>query len=155
VSREGRRRWGFNERFVIGKQDNPMMERWRILQTPWGGLYVHFIFREDLDPVPHDHPWRFWRMVLKGGYLEEYFVQPSTGDLLKGFQTHLPLRPSRFPTEHAHRIVSVIPGTISLVLVGPKSRVWGFWDNGTWIDYRDALGLRPSEGVTDSNGRAV
>lgn len=153
MSREGRARWGLNQTFVIGRQDNPMMKRWRLIQTPLFGLYVHFIYREDLDPIPHDHPWTFWRMVLRGGYDEIYHDDPAS----PGEQTRfiLPWRPNRFPTSAAHRIVFVRPGTVSLVLVGRKRRTWGFWEPfGTpyllgrrWIDYRDALGLRPTEGV--------
>lgn len=152
MSREGRARWGLLQTFVIGRQSNPMMKRVRLIQTPRFGIYLHFIYREDLDPVPHDHPWVFWRMVLKGGYGEVYFADPANGS--GHYQGITPFRPSRFPTEHAHRIWHVEPGTVSLVLVGPKRRVWGFWGPSeehtprTWVDYRDALGLRPTEGVS-------
>src|SRR4051794_6827094 len=70
-SQPGKRtRWTINERFVIGKPGNPMMERWRLIQTPLLGVYVHFIYREDLDPTPHDHPWAFVSLVLRGEYQE-------------------------------------------------------------------------------------
>lgn len=151
MSREGHRRWGLLQTFVIGKQDNPMMKRVRLIQTPLGGIYLHFIYREDLDPVPHDHPWTFWRCVLHGGYGEVYFDDPRLG---RGRHRALtPFRPERFPTTHAHRIWHVEPGTVSLVIVGRKQRTWGFWGPTEeqvpriWVDYRDALGLRPNEGV--------
>jgi hypothetical protein len=134
-----RGRWAINESFI---------------QTPWFGIYVHFIYREDLDPVPHDHPWNFIRMVLRGSYIENYTVDPANGPAYP--QMILPFRPLFFPVNHAHRIVMVKPGTISLVLVGRKIRDWGFWGPSevapprTWVDYRDALGLRPAEGVTAS-----
>lgn len=151
MSREGRPRWGFNQRFVIGKQNNPMMERWRLIQTPWFGIYVHFVYREDLDPVQHDHPWRFIRMVLRGGYTEEY-----TGRKIGATQKLRPFQPGYFPTDARHRITSVEPNTVSLVVVGRKRRTWGFWVEHwyegqivyEWVDYRDALGLRPNEGVS-------
>lgn len=146
MSREGRRRWGFNQRFVIGKQNNPMMERWRLAQTPWFGVYVHFIYREDLDPTPHDHPWAFWRFILRGGYVEEYLADPASAKYVVTSPGRR--RWSHFPTSHAHRIRAVEPGTVSVVLVGRKRRTWGFWHGGVWTDYRDALGLRPNEGVT-------
>lgn len=151
MSRENRARWAINERFVIGKQSNPMMVRWRLVQTPWFGVYVHFIYREDLDPVPHDHPWVFWRMVLRGAYREHYLADPAGGMILP--REIRRLRPERFPVKHAHRITEVEDGTVSLVVVGRKRRVWGFWGPRedaaprTWVDYRDALGLRPTEGV--------
>jgi len=152
MSREGRRRWGLFQTFVIGRQGNPMMKRIRLIQTPAFGIYLHLIYREDLDPVPHDHPWTFWRVVLRGGYLEHYFDNPATGPYILRAQRRWEL--GQFPTKHAHRIVLVKPGTVSLVVVGRKERVWGFWAPGedpgprTWVDYRDALGLRPTEGVS-------
>lgn len=158
MSRENRRRWGVLQTFLIGNQANPMMKRLRLIQTPWFGLYLHFIYREDMDPVPHDHPWTFWRLVLRGGYIEHYFDNPARGKYILRVQRRGVL--GRFPVEHAHRIVLVKPGTVSLVLVGRKSRVWGFWGPRedqtprTWVDYRDALGLRPFEGVAEKRPAA-
>jgi len=145
VSQPGkRRRWALNERFVIGQPGNPMMERWRLLQTPWLGIYVHLIYREDLDPIPHDHPWRFLSFVLRGGYSEDFYpdarVSEGRAQSFGRWSFH------SFPPAAAHRITSVRPGTVTLVLVGRKVRTWGFWQFGRWIDYRDALGLRPQEG---------
>jgi hypothetical protein len=154
VSRDRKSRWGFWETFVIGKQGNPMMKRLRMIQTPWFGVYLHFIYREDLDPVPHDHPWNFWRFVLRGGYVEYYLEDPERG--VGRLRSPGRWKWSRVPIVHAHRITAVLPGTISLVVVGPKVRHWGFWgpealESGarrTWVDWRDALGLRPTEGVS-------
>lgn len=169
---ERRRRWGILQTFVIGRQGNPMMKRVRVIQTPIGGIYLHFIYREDLDPIPHDHPWNFWRMVLKGEYEEEYYESPQVQDKPQ-VRLIRPLRPSRVPTTAAHRITWTKPSTVSLVIVGRKIRTWGFWDavspisqeaarrvadsfdlpremvveTRRWVDYRDALGLRPIEGV--------
>lgn len=161
MARKPRGRWKVLSRFVIGKQDNPMMTRWRVIQTPWFGLYVHFIYREDLDPVPHDHPWVFWRMVLRGGYMERYFTDPQYGRADLRVQT--PWRPSRVPVEHAHRITHVEPKTTTLVIVGPKHHAWGFWGPDPvgaylvgarrWVPWQDALGIRPTEGVASGDVR--
>lgn len=155
MSREGRRRWAVNERFIVGKPGNPMLERWRLVQTPWFGLYVHFIYREDLDREPHDHPWWFGSLVLRGGYDEELHADkaryPSRAPVTV---THGRWSRHGFPLADAHRITKVRPGTVTLVLVGHKQRIWGFYqDFGgqvVWVDYRLALGLglRPTEGVS-------
>lgn len=142
-------RWALWKKFTIGMQDNPMMDRLRLIQTPWFGIYVHFIYREDLDEFPHDHPWRFWRMVLRGGYLENYLTEPIQGRVQQRHQ--LPLRPSFFPLEHAHRITYVEPKTVTLVVVGRKVREWGFfrWEQlqdgeyRDWIQWQDYVGARP------------
>jgi hypothetical protein len=127
-------RWGINERFIIGKPGNSMLERWRLIQTPLFGLYVHFLFREDLDRDPHDHPWSFWSLVLRGGYHEELTPDPRVGDRKiigrrAGSVHHFPLR-------SAHRISSVLSGTVTLVLVGRRRRSWGFYTPEGWVDYR-------------------
>lgn len=148
MSREGRRRWGINKRFVIGKPGNPMMERWRLAQTPWFGIYVHFIYREDLDPVPHDHPWAFGSLVLRGGYVEEYVDDVRIFRVYPN-RVHRRWSLHRFPLRAAHRITKVLPGTVTLCVVGRKCRTWGFYDGGRFVDHRDALGLRPTEGYAE------
>lgn len=154
MSRERRARWDFGWRrsshFVIGKPGDPMMHRWRLIQTPWFGVYVHFIYREDLDPVPHDHPWQFWSLILRGGYTEELHLDPRDRDGKVLIANGIPRWTwHHFPLERAHRIVYVLPRTVTLCIVGRKRRVWGFYDNHVWIDYRDALRLRPTEGVAE------
>lgn len=153
MSREERKRWSVNQRFVIGKPGNPMMERWRLLQTPWFGIYVHFIYREDLDPIPHDHPWAFTSFVLAGGYTEELHERPGSGSCR--LTTHRRWSMHRFPLHHAHRIVGVAPGTVTLCIVGRKQRIWGFYDGAWWVDYRDALALRPTEGYAEKRPAGV
>lgn len=151
MSREGRSRWDFGWRrsshFVIGKPGDPMLHRWRLLQTPWFGIYVHFIYREDLDRVPHDHPWAFWSLVLRGGYYEQLHRRPGSGEYetMRRWRGQL----HRFPLHWAHRIIAVMPGTVTLCIVGRKRRTWGFYDGPTWVDYRDALRLRPTEGYAE------
>lgn len=147
MSREGRKRWAWDESFLIGQPGNPMMKRWRLFSTPWFGLYVHFIYREDLDPVPHDHPWAFWSFILRGGYEEELHKRPGDGETED--KVHVFLGLHHFPLHHAHRITKVLKGTTTLVLVGPKRRTWGFYHGSRWIDYRDALNLRPTEGYAE------
>jgi hypothetical protein len=145
-----RRRWALNERFFIGRPGNPMMQRRRLLSTPWFGIYVHLIYREDLDPVPHDHPWAFRSLVLRGGYVEELHTRPGSLDGPTHLVERIAGRLHRFPLHHAHRIVSVRPDTVTLVVVGRKVRSWGFYDGAAFIDYRDALDIRPTEGVAST-----
>lgn len=137
------RRWAFMSRKVIGAEGNPMLIRWRIIQTPWFGIYLHLIHREDLDRMPHDHPWTFWTWVIRGSYEEEFFA--DTRRLATGWYTRPPHRDARhrwsirrFSQQSAHRIVQVHGKVTTLVLVGRKSRTWGFYDAaGTFIDWRD------------------
>lgn len=142
---ERRWRWSFNESFLIGKPGNPMMERWRLIQTPLFGIYLHFIYREDLDPIPHDHPWRFWSFVLHGGY-KEHLWPDSRIHGVSEIQEHKAGSFHHFPLRSAHRIISVQRGTVTLVIVGRKLRTWGFYANGRFIEWQEALSVRPTEG---------
>lgn len=150
MSREHRRRWAFNERFLIGAENpaGPMLERWRLVQTPWFGIYVHFIYREDLDRDPHDHPWNFFSIVLRGVYEEERTAdirRPHKVDLRRFTDSSWLNRMHFFPLRSAHRIIWVMPGTVTLCIVGRKRRDWGFWTSYGWVEYRDYFLLGGSD----------
>ena len=63
-----RERWKF---VILGRDGSPAMVRYRLLDTRWGGLYVHHFLRSDQDRDLHDHPWHFTSLILWGGYVEE------------------------------------------------------------------------------------
>lgn len=48
----------------------PLMIRYKLLHTPWFGLYFHRIMRSDMGRHFHDHPWSFLSLILRGGYTE-------------------------------------------------------------------------------------
>lgn len=146
---EKEKRWAFMSRKVIGRPDNPMLVRWRLIQTPWFGIYLHIIWREDLDRLPHDHPWSFRSWVVRGGYIEEFWPDirlmghsevRAFGQIgrIKGWVSK-PQWTHRFRPTEAHRITFVLPHTTTLVVVGRKFRTWGFYDGGNnfieWTDY--------------------
>ena len=55
---------------IRSKKGELHFKRWRILSTPWFNIFLHFINRADEDKDLHDHPWSFWSIILKGGYIE-------------------------------------------------------------------------------------
>jgi hypothetical protein len=57
-------------RYVVKTGDSPYLIRYRLLKTPWFGIYLHHILRSDLDRCLHDHPFCFWSLVLWGRYTE-------------------------------------------------------------------------------------
>lgn len=125
-------RWAFMERFEVPNFENPRlnyMTRWRLIQTPWFGIYLHRFDSPD-TPTLHDHPWPFVSFVLRGGYDEQRkygpdpLVVPVRRMNLKG-ATDL----------HYIRRLHRIP-TWTLVLVGRRRRTWGYVDrDGTWTPY--------------------
>lgn len=124
-----------------GLHEELYLRRLYILRTPKFGVMLHWIKREDwARDALHDHPWNFWRLVLRGGYTEQ-LAYPLTEDTLQPtFELkHRWLSLSRFPEKAYHRISIVKPHTITLVVNGPKTNSWGFFVAGQghvpWSQY--------------------
>lgn len=129
--------WAFMSSLKIrDKQGNLYLERLRIVATPWFGVYLHHIVAPDPDPAPHDHPWRFGVLVLRGGYVEEFHAMPHIFND-KRLERQKWLRGSfhRMGRESAHRITTVLGGTWTLVFVGRRRGTWGFYTQGTWLSW--------------------
>jgi hypothetical protein len=133
-------RWAFMRRFTIYKNDAIYLDRLRLVQTPCFGVYLHHIEQPDLDRDPHDHPWSFGSLVLRGGYVERFHPYPNVH---RDF--HVVTRQwrrwswHRMGTATAHRITSVQPGTVTLVFVGRRRRDWGFHTVAGFVPWRDYL----------------
>lgn len=109
------------------------MRRW-IVRTPWGSLRLHNILQDDEGREPHNHPFDFTSLILRGGYREmvrigsdptgahRYFVQRlRRGDLVQR------------RAEDTHRLIRVQPNTWTLVITGPKRTDWGFQTQTGWV----------------------
>lgn len=105
---------------IEGPDGSVYMTRWT-LHLPGGwDLKLHRIRREDWTPALHDHPWRFWSLVLWGGYRETTWG---------GARWRLPWTLAYRPATFAHRVKEVRQPCWTLVLCGPKVREWGFWSS--------------------------
>ncbi|HLL28608.1 MAG TPA: hypothetical protein VKT73_13270 [Xanthobacteraceae bacterium] len=123
------------------------MDRWHILKTRFGGVYVHLFHHDDDDRAIHDHPWSSISLLLQGTQREIYAAPGSDPKdaLQHSFRTlregAITVRPASF----AHRIELTSFKAMTLFIVGPKTREWGFWcPKGFrhWIEYckPDAMG---------------
>lgn len=133
-------RWAFNATMSIPCRDGiPYLFRRRLVQTPRFGIYLHDIFEPDADRDPHDHPWTFISIVLRGSYTERlhlyphvYFAANYRDQTWKRWSVH------KMTRETAHRITYAEPGLKTLIFTGPRKRNWGFFtDLGyvTWQAY--------------------
>lgn len=125
VSKESPR-WCLWRWYDIVLNGDLYLTRLNIIQTPWFSVKLHWIHRPDPDRDLHDHPWPFMAFVLRGGYEELESYDPK--------QQFPHLRIVNWfnykNTQTAHRIVSVKPKTMTLIISGPrsKSKKWGFYD---------------------------
>ena len=134
--------WAFMETRIIAPNDEhgPMMKRHRLIRVPWFGIFIHEIFRPDVDRDVHDHPWAFWSLVLKGQYKEEVIHIRCTNGLETKVHRRFSLH--KMPLHKAHYISDILGPLVTLVVVGRRQKEsWGFYssqpDEGFihWRDY--------------------
>ena len=85
---------------------------------------LHWFMCPDPHPDPHDHPVSFLSLTVRGSYLE-WRPQGSRRQRLKLIRA-----------TDLHRITEADPGTVTLVLNGPNTRVWGYQTPDGWVDWR-------------------
>ena len=140
VKVQGRRspRWAFMQRMTIPCLDGTdYLVRLRIVQTPWFGIYLHDIHKDDGDSAPHNHPWPFLSLVVRGHYTERLYPDPigRPTDYLK--QTHNARSVHRMGRASAHRIIDAAPDLKTLIVTGKRQASWGFFVDGEHIDWAD------------------
>lgn len=90
------------------------------------GVFLHRIDSPDPGEKLHDHPWWFASLILRGGYSEVRSLTRAYAPI-QVIRNRWSLRSLRL--DECHRIINVEPGTITLVIRGPKVRHWGFYDH--------------------------
>lgn len=136
---------------LIGGAERPYMRRWWLLpRNRWFNVYLHDFQRDDDDRALHDHPWPSLSILLQGDLIETYAPIPA-----------LAAEPAHQRTRHltpgaivwrgprfAHRLAltwsprAMAPRpAITLFIVGPRVREWGFWcpkgsPAGGWIPWK-------------------
>jgi hypothetical protein len=142
-------RWAFWQRFMIPcLNGEDYLFRLRILDTPWFGIYLHDIFEPDGDRDPHNHPWSFISIVLRGRYVEKVYPDPSGERDTWVAKRHVRFSVHRMDANSAHRIIFAAPRLKTLIIRGKRTGGWGFFtrDSGyiPWQEYGlDRRGQQP------------
>lgn len=136
--RNGKSAFAVMEKFEIPNFDtgDNYLTRWRLIETPWFGIYLHRIDTPDSRPTLHDHPWRFAAIVLRGGYIERRLnLHDLTVD-----ECHEVRRLNVMGAGAFHAITRLLRvPTWTLVFVGRRYRKWGylerniFGEGGEWV----------------------
>lgn len=133
-------RFAFFERYDIHDWADPTdvyLRRWRIIDTPWFGIFLHKIMRPDHDRALHDHPYSFFAIMLRRGYEEEVRYETTTGVPYTAHFTKRFLSWSYRRAEQLHRIAEIRKGgpAWTLLFHGRRRRQWGFSpEPGIWIE---------------------
>jgi hypothetical protein len=125
----------FKKEIIRRDDGTPYLIRWFIIYRSWfGQIMLHKILLTDND-CPHDHPWSFTSIMLKGTYIEhEHRGFTSFWHLVRSRKITAPAIMFR-PASWAHTLE--IPGkpVWTLVFTGRKSRSWGFWTKKGWLHH--------------------
>jgi hypothetical protein len=134
------RQWNGGQRVFFKKRDIMVggelyLRRWFLTPRIFGRrLLLHHIYKADPTRDLHCHPWSFWTLCLRGGYIEE-----TERDGLKTI--HVSGQMKYRDAEFRHRIDRVLGQCWTLVLAGPAVREWGFWTERGWVNWRQYLGI--------------
>jgi hypothetical protein len=142
--------------FIIGGREDPYILRWFVVpKNRFFKIYLHQQVRDDDDRALHDHPWFNVSIILENGY-EEYV--PVSKSKPNGPSYAISRREgsviARLPAQ-AHRLaLRCIPDgkvehSLSLFLMGPNVREWGFWcPKGwkPWYEFTDESSSRVGKG---------
>lgn len=114
-------------RITLRRADGTLYLDRRGFECKWFGIYIHRIGSGDPGVHPHNHPWWFASLVLRGGYQEDvYDVKNGTVDTCtRRWRLRWSLRSIR--KDQAHHILWADPNTITLVMRGRRFRQWGFY----------------------------
>ncbi len=95
-------------------------------------VMLHWILRPDPQPDLHDHPVSFASVILRGAYLEHRWGPHHYREK----RCYAPGDINWMRATDCHRILDVLPRTMTLVFAGPKTREWGFHTASGWVDWR-------------------
>lgn len=116
----------------------PLMSRWNMLRVGDLEVKLHLFHRSDDDRAKHDHPWDSLSLTLTEGAID--VAQDGT---------RTPMVPGMLiyrSADYAHWIeVEAGAQPMTLFLVGPRVRDWGFHCPAGWRHWRDFT--RPANGV--------
>jgi hypothetical protein len=146
-------RWALFQPFRVSKHGEPFLFRLRLLQTPWFSVLIHHIQQNDLDRAPHDHPWPFASLILRGSYRELLWEDPARFDYPRTrIRRRFSLRAVKL--SQAHQITELHGEVWTLVVTGRHQGTWRFWTPVGPIDWReyDKAG-DDSDGQPDQHGR--
>lgn len=100
--------------------------RFHFIKTPYFAVCLHWLNHPDPEPYLHDHPVSFLSLILHGWYKE----LRTTGFKLNRWYNYI-------SATTAHSITEVGDNTLTLALMGPKVRDWGYHTDKGWIYWKE------------------
>lgn len=124
------------------------LDRWGVGHDSIGRVLLHRMQAPDPGVDLHDHPWSFVTIPLWGGYVEQRALcrdAPVYAQLAercasstRGIVEHRRvLRPRTMRLDECHTITHLMRASCwTLVIGGPRRRVWGFYLSSGYVSER-------------------
>lgn len=146
------------------------LNRWRIIDNRWFGVYLHQFFMGDSERHLHNHPWHwFCSIILAGGYTETlgrfvnrakitcedgmWRIRPTKAMVRDDYVRGIGIRFQNGNTFHTIREIPKPGKTWTLFIRGKRVRKWGFFVEETgkfeqWDKYLVSRGVISQEDAT-------
>lgn len=130
---ETTRKRGAWRRLTLRRSDGQVyLDRWGISLDRIGGVMLHRMEAPDPGIDLHDHPWWFVSIILWGGYTEARAGVRTPDE--QEWIARRPLSVRSMRLDECHTITDLARTTSwSLVIKGPRKRLWGFYVPGGWM----------------------
>ena len=133
------------KRIIMDRQnDEPYLERYYLFlkdrnKFPFN-VFIHKFLKSDPD-VPHDHPWPYATLILKGGYYEWFpYYDKDNNKMTEICKWRGPGHFRICKATSYHRIdLNPAVTAWTLFIPGPQKREWGFLVRNKWIHNNDYL----------------
>ena len=120
------------KRIIMDRESNePYLERYYIFlkdrqKFPFN-IFLHKFLKSDPD-VPHDHPWPYATLILKGGYYEWIPKINSLGQKWGEYRVWRGPGHFRICGPSSYHRIELVEGITpwTLFMPGPQVREWGF-----------------------------
>ena len=138
-------------RVIMDRTDHePYLERYYVFlkDRTWFpfNVFVHKFLKSD-PGHPHDHPWGFCTVILRGGYWEWKPVLDSRGYVMSERCRWRGAGSIRFGSAQDLHRIELEPGVTpwTLFVPGPRLREWGFRVGRHWLPHDEYFEQRRKE----------
>lgn len=118
---------------ITHRDGSPYLIRWHLVHSRWGRIYLHKFLASD-EGCPHDHPWSFVSIMLRGSYLEMQYN--GENGQLSGAKLYRAPFILRRRANWLHKVIINKP-CWTLVITSTWKRKWGFFTKRGWVKHND------------------
>lgn len=130
----------FKSKTIMAPDRTPYLTRFYIANLHFFRIYIHQFHASDSDRHMHDHPFWFLSLILWGGYIERLPDRVRTcrpGRII--FHRAADLHSVTLRLKQVRKNVWAERPAWTLIIAGPKTRVWGFQTETGWVDFETYL----------------